>query len=251
MPDASADGYWLITSTGDVYAFGDAPYFGAPGHGTVTSAVATPDWEGLLVSCWATVRSSPTVTPPSWARPRRPTSAWLDPAAAIFATSDGRGIGSPRRSARSTTSGTSPDDRRHGRDPPQRIDHRRQRFVRRGKWRRRRCCMPVGAVRRQDCCDQRRPRASDAVREEHAAVVVDPRHRRLRRRRLQGELRDWLKRLADSVEAGTTANDCHCTVTYRGKVAAVRSIQPFRSTAISCGNPSRSAPAACVRLLRE
>jgi pimeloyl-ACP methyl ester carboxylesterase len=29
-----------------VYTFGDAPYFGAPGHGTATSAVATPDGKG-------------------------------------------------------------------------------------------------------------------------------------------------------------------------------------------------------------
>ena len=48
MPDASGHGYWLVTSTGNVYTFGDAAYFGAPGHGTVTSAVATPDGLGLL-----------------------------------------------------------------------------------------------------------------------------------------------------------------------------------------------------------
>ena len=49
MPDASGNGYWLVTSTGNIYTFGDAPYFGAPGHGTVTSAVPTPDGLGYLV----------------------------------------------------------------------------------------------------------------------------------------------------------------------------------------------------------
>ena len=49
MPDASGDGYWLVTSTGNVYTFGDAAYFGAPGHGTVTSAVATPDGLGYWI----------------------------------------------------------------------------------------------------------------------------------------------------------------------------------------------------------
>ena len=49
MPDASGNGYWLVTSTGNVYTFGDAAYFGAPGHGTVTSAVATPDGMGYWI----------------------------------------------------------------------------------------------------------------------------------------------------------------------------------------------------------
>ena len=43
VPDASGNGYWLITQTGNVYAFGDAPYYGAPGNqgSPVTSAVRT------------------------------------------------------------------------------------------------------------------------------------------------------------------------------------------------------------------
>ena len=49
MPDASGNGYWLVTATGNIYTFGDAPYFGAPGQGTVTSAVATPDGLGYWV----------------------------------------------------------------------------------------------------------------------------------------------------------------------------------------------------------
>ena len=31
MPDASGNGYWLVTATGNVYTFGDAPNLGAPG----------------------------------------------------------------------------------------------------------------------------------------------------------------------------------------------------------------------------
>ena len=31
VPDATGKGYWVMTSTGNVYAFGDATYYGAPG----------------------------------------------------------------------------------------------------------------------------------------------------------------------------------------------------------------------------
>ena len=46
---ADGNGYWLVTKTGGVYAFGDAAYYGAPGHGIVTSAVRTPDGRGYWV----------------------------------------------------------------------------------------------------------------------------------------------------------------------------------------------------------
>jgi hypothetical protein len=51
IPDASGQGYWLVTSTGNVYAFGDAPYLGAPGPEStpITSAVATPDRGGYWI----------------------------------------------------------------------------------------------------------------------------------------------------------------------------------------------------------
>ena len=51
MPDASGNGYWLITQTGNVYAFGDASYYGAPGSrgAPVTSAVRTPDGGGFYI----------------------------------------------------------------------------------------------------------------------------------------------------------------------------------------------------------
>ncbi len=90
MPDASAKGYWLITSTGNVYAFGDAPYLGAPGHGTVTSAVATPDGKGY----WILLGDGEVFAYGDAAGLGSPSSANFsaaDPAAAIFATSDGAG----------------------------------------------------------------------------------------------------------------------------------------------------------------
>ena len=31
VPDATGQGYWVVTQTGHVYAFGDATYYGSPG----------------------------------------------------------------------------------------------------------------------------------------------------------------------------------------------------------------------------
>ena len=51
MPDASGNGYWLVTQTGNVYTFGDASYYGAPGStgSPVTSAVRTPNGGGYWI----------------------------------------------------------------------------------------------------------------------------------------------------------------------------------------------------------
>lgn len=51
MPDASGNGYWLVTATGHVYAFGDAVNYGAPGPQSVpvTSAVRTTDGGGYWI----------------------------------------------------------------------------------------------------------------------------------------------------------------------------------------------------------
>jgi hypothetical protein len=90
MPDATGDGYWLVTSTGSVYTFGDAPYFGAPGHGTVTSAVATPDGQGyqILLSdgeVFSYGDADPDGSPPAG------DFNVFNPATSIFGTSDGAG----------------------------------------------------------------------------------------------------------------------------------------------------------------
>ena len=90
MPDASGRGYWLVTSTGNIYTFGDAAYFGAPGHGTVTSAVATPDGLGYWIlladgQVFAYGDAVGAGSPPAGA------FGGLNAATAIFSTSDGAG----------------------------------------------------------------------------------------------------------------------------------------------------------------
>ena len=50
VPDATGNGYWVVTNIGAVYTFGDAVNYGAPGpqSSSMTSAVATPERGGLL-----------------------------------------------------------------------------------------------------------------------------------------------------------------------------------------------------------
>jgi len=51
LPVATNGGYWLVTKTGNVYTFGDAPYFGAPGPqgSPITAAVRSADGHGYFV----------------------------------------------------------------------------------------------------------------------------------------------------------------------------------------------------------
>ena len=51
LPDTDGKGYWLVTSVGAVYAFGDAPFKGAPGAtpSPITSAVHTLDGDGYWI----------------------------------------------------------------------------------------------------------------------------------------------------------------------------------------------------------
>jgi hypothetical protein len=91
MPDASGNGYWLVTSSGAVYAFGDAPYYGAPGpqDAPVTSAVRTPDGRGYWIlfanGAYAAYGDAHDLGSPVAAL------GGPNPAAAIFATADGGG----------------------------------------------------------------------------------------------------------------------------------------------------------------
>jgi len=91
MPDASGNGYWLVTATGHVYAFGDAVNYGAPGPQSVpvTSAVRTTDGGGY----WILFSNGTVDAYGDAANLGGPVGAagGFNPATAIFTTSDGGG----------------------------------------------------------------------------------------------------------------------------------------------------------------
>jgi hypothetical protein len=91
MPDASGNGYWLVTQTGHVYTFGDAHYFGAPGPQSVpvTSAVRTPDGRGYWI-LFANGAVAPFGDAGNFGSPVGQMGG-LNTASAIFTTSDGGG----------------------------------------------------------------------------------------------------------------------------------------------------------------
>ncbi len=108
MPDATGNGYWLVTATGNVYAFGDAPFLGAPGAvgSPVTSAVRTPDGGGY----WILLANGTVIAYGDAIDLGGPTGSacGLNPATAIFATRAAVATGWRRPTARSPTSGTPP-----------------------------------------------------------------------------------------------------------------------------------------------
>ena len=109
MPDASGNGYWIVTNTGNVYGFGDAANYGSPGHGTVTSAVATPDGKGY----WVLLSDGEVFAYGSAANLGSPPSGdfnGFDPANAIFATSDGGGYWVSSAAGAVYTFGDAPND---------------------------------------------------------------------------------------------------------------------------------------------
>jgi hypothetical protein len=91
MPDASGNGYWLVTASGHVYAFGDAVNYGAPGPQSVpvTSAVRTSDGGGY----WILFSNGTVDAFGDAANLAGPVGdlGGLNPATTIFATSDGNG----------------------------------------------------------------------------------------------------------------------------------------------------------------
>jgi hypothetical protein len=91
MPDASGNGYWLVTQSGLVYAFGDAANYGGPGPQSVpvTSAVRTPDGRGYWV-LFANGAISPYGDANYYGDPRG-LFGGLNPASAVFATRSGAG----------------------------------------------------------------------------------------------------------------------------------------------------------------
>jgi hypothetical protein len=106
MPDTSGRVYWLVTSSGNVYAFGDAPDYSSPSAlGLVTSAVRTPDGKGY----WILYSDGKVASFGDAAHlGSLPTGVvgGLDPATAIAATADGRGTGLPTPKESSTRLGT-------------------------------------------------------------------------------------------------------------------------------------------------
>jgi hypothetical protein len=111
MPDASGHGYWVVTATGHVYTFGDAPYFGAPGPQSVpvTSAVRSPNGEGYMILFANGVISSYGQTGFDGC-PSVPEDGGLNPASAIFATSDGLGYWIATADGSVTNCGDAPND---------------------------------------------------------------------------------------------------------------------------------------------
>jgi hypothetical protein len=91
-PDESGRGYWVVTSSGHVYAFGDAPYFGAPGPqgSAVTSMVRTHDGGGYwILDADGAVFSYGDAQPLGSVAVND--AGGFDPATSIFATATGGG----------------------------------------------------------------------------------------------------------------------------------------------------------------
>jgi hypothetical protein len=91
MPDGTGNGYWLVTKSGNVYTFGDAGFYGAPGRGTVTSAVATPDGMGYWILLGDGEVFGYGDASNSFGSPSTANFGALDPANAIFSTLEGGG----------------------------------------------------------------------------------------------------------------------------------------------------------------
>jgi hypothetical protein len=91
MPDRTGNGYWLVTSLGDVYSFGDAAYYGGPTPSSVpvVDAVATPDGQGYwLLYANGVVDNFGDAT--NFGAPVGYVNSF-NPATAIFPTADGQG----------------------------------------------------------------------------------------------------------------------------------------------------------------
>ncbi len=94
VPDASGRGYWLVTATGHLYAFGDAPYMRAPGpqSSPITSIARTPSG-GAYWILDANGQVFPYGDAANLGSVAVGSTGGLDPATTIFATSDGTGTG--------------------------------------------------------------------------------------------------------------------------------------------------------------
>jgi hypothetical protein len=90
MPDASGNGYWVVTAAGVVRHFGDAAQYGAPGRRfvPVTSAVRTPDGRGYWI-LFADGAVFPYGDAVNFGSLPGGVVGGLNPATAIFSTADG------------------------------------------------------------------------------------------------------------------------------------------------------------------
>jgi hypothetical protein len=110
MPDASGNGYWLVTATGHVYAFGDAVNYGEPGPQSVavTAAVRTNDGAGYWL-LFANGVVAPYGNAGDLGGPAGAVGG-PNPASAIFTTSDGGGYWVASANGSVYTYGDAPND---------------------------------------------------------------------------------------------------------------------------------------------
>ena len=108
MPDASGNGYWLVTATGQRLHVRRRPLLRRPGPRHRDLGRGHPRWEGVLGPPQQRPGLRTTATPPTSARRPRATStpSTLQPPSSLRPTA--RATGSRRPSARSSTSGTPP-----------------------------------------------------------------------------------------------------------------------------------------------
>jgi hypothetical protein len=106
----SANGYWLMTQSGNVYAFGTTPEYGAPGSlgVPVTSAVGTPDGLGY----WILFRNGDVSNFGDAENLGSPGGmlGGLNSASAVFATADGNGYWVASSTGQVFPFGNAPDD---------------------------------------------------------------------------------------------------------------------------------------------
>ena len=128
MPDATGNGYWVVTAGGDVTAFGDAPSPGEPGcTGSVVAAVRSydgpwllpplPEWRGLQRRRCRELRLMPPARSEDLTLPRLSSPPQMAAA-----------TGSLRPTDRSSPKATLPMGRRQ-QPSPQRRHHRRDGVV--------------------------------------------------------------------------------------------------------------------------
>ena len=128
MPDASGNGYWIVTETGQRLRLRRRRLLRVRrATGRSPRRCATPDGKGywVLLSDGAVL---PTGVRPTWARPRAATSTRLTPPTPSSPRPTAGATGSLRRAGAVVHLRRCPRRRLHGRHPPERGHHRRERL---------------------------------------------------------------------------------------------------------------------------